>query len=94
MSSVFQRLKQRKLVQWALAYATAAWVTYEVLLAIGDVFTWPTSILRVITVLLGVGFVVVLVDIVLFGLLVLFSSSVGTTVRRGGRGSGPPRLSC
>jgi TolB-like protein/Tfp pilus assembly protein PilF len=61
MPSLFDRLKQRKLVQWAVAYAAAAWVTYEVLLAIGGVFDWPTPLLRVITVLLGVGFVAVLV---------------------------------
>jgi TolB-like protein/Tfp pilus assembly protein PilF len=61
LSSLFPRLKERKLVQWAVAYAAAAWVLYEVLLAVGDVFAWPTSLLRGLTVLLGVGFLAVLV---------------------------------
>jgi hypothetical protein len=34
-SSLLQRLKERKLVQWALAYLAGAWVLFEVSDAVG-----------------------------------------------------------
>jgi TolB-like protein/Flp pilus assembly protein TadD len=59
--SLLQRLKERKLVQWALAYLAGAWVFYEAFLAVGGVFGWPTWIFRVVFVLLGTGFLAALV---------------------------------
>jgi TolB-like protein/Tfp pilus assembly protein PilF len=59
--SLLQRLKERKLVQWALAYLAGAWVIYE---GTGTAFeTWdlPVLLVRSIHVLLVVGFFIVLV---------------------------------
>ncbi len=33
--SLLQRLKERKLVQWALAYLAGVWVLYEVTATVG-----------------------------------------------------------
>lgn len=56
MTSFTERLKERKLVQWTLAYLAGAWLAIQVLDAIADV--WGVSILlqRVIQSLLGLGF--------------------------------------
>lgn len=61
MHEVLERLRQRKLGQWALAYLAGAWVLLQVLDLIGNQFDWPTGFLRGITVVLGVGFLVTLV---------------------------------
>lgn len=53
--------RDRKMVQWALAYLAGAWVVYEALSQIGDNFAWPAVVLRVVTVVLAVGLPVVLV---------------------------------
>lgn len=59
--SLLERLKQRKLVQWALAYLAGAWVLLQVFGELRDTFAWPPVIVQAITVLLGVGFFVALV---------------------------------
>ncbi len=56
MTDFLQRLRERKLGQWALAYAAGAWVVLQGLDLIGHQFDWPTGVLRGITVVLGVGF--------------------------------------
>jgi tetratricopeptide (TPR) repeat protein len=61
MASFFGRLKQRKLFQWALAYAAGAWALLEGVDLVGGQFGWPTRLLQSITILVGVGFFVVLV---------------------------------
>jgi TolB-like protein/Tfp pilus assembly protein PilF len=61
MSGLLQRLKERKLVQWALAYLAGAWVLLQVIGLVGQQFDWPQGLLRGITVAAGVGFFVVLV---------------------------------
>jgi len=61
MSGLLQRLKERKLVQWALAYLAGAWVLLQVIGLIGQQFDWPPGLLRGITVAAGVGFFIVLV---------------------------------
>jgi TolB-like protein/Flp pilus assembly protein TadD len=58
---MFQRLKERKLVQWGLAYLAGAWVMLEVLSQIGDHFAWPNVVLRVLTVALALGLLPALV---------------------------------
>ncbi len=50
------RLKERKLVQWGLAYLGGAWVLLQVLGELRDTYAWPSVILRVITALVGVAF--------------------------------------
>ncbi|MBA3969442.1 MAG: tetratricopeptide repeat protein [Gemmatimonadetes bacterium] len=61
MTSFFDRLKERKLVQWALAYLAGAWVLLQVFGELRDTFAWPPVIVQVITVVLGVGFFAALV---------------------------------
>jgi hypothetical protein len=40
--SLLTRLKERKLVQWALAYAAGAWALLEGVDLVGGQFSWPT----------------------------------------------------
>src|SRR5512146_250955 len=61
MPDFVQRLRKRKLVQWALAYLAGAWVLLQVIGLIGQQFDWPQGLLRGITVAAGVGFLVALV---------------------------------
>jgi TolB-like protein/Tfp pilus assembly protein PilF len=61
MSSFLERLKERKLFQWALAYLAGAWVVLQVMEVTAEPFGWPLAVQRGITVLLAVGFFVTLV---------------------------------
>jgi len=61
MDEFLQRLKQRKLVQWALAYTAAAFALIQVLDIVGNRFGWPESVIRTAIVALAVGFFVTLV---------------------------------
>ena len=61
MDEFFRRLRERKLVQWALAYVAAAFALIQVLDVIGQQFGWPEAARRGITLALGVGFPVTLV---------------------------------
>jgi serine/threonine-protein kinase len=54
-------LKQRKLVQWVVAYVAAAWAVLQVLDLVAQEFGWPGAVMRSITVVLGIGFFVALV---------------------------------
>ena len=56
MSSLLERLKERKLVQWAIAYAGAAWCLLEVLGLVAGNFGWSALITRSAIVLGGIGF--------------------------------------
>ena len=53
----FDRLKQRKLVQWALAYLAGAWAILEVAGYVGDQFGWPVVVGQILTILASQGFV-------------------------------------
>ena len=61
MTEFFQRLKERKLVQWALAYVAAAFALLQGLDIIAQQFGWPENVRRGSTLALVVGFVVTLV---------------------------------
>ena len=61
MRDVFQRLKQRKLVQWALAYIAFAFASIQVLDVIAQRFGWPDQLEKLLILALAVGFVVALV---------------------------------
>ena len=61
MSDVLQRLRERKLVQWALAYIAAAFALIQVLDIVGQRFAWPEPVMRFAIVALGVGFFLMLV---------------------------------
>jgi TolB-like protein/Flp pilus assembly protein TadD len=58
---LLQRLKERKLVQWGLAYLAGAWVMLEVFSQVGEHFAWPNVVLRVVTVGLALGLLPALV---------------------------------
>ena len=61
MLSLLQRLKQRKIVQWAIAYAAAAWVSLEVFDLIAEQFFWPVWVRQSATVLLFFGLFITIV---------------------------------
>ena len=49
MSEFFQRLKQRKLVQWAIAYIAAAFALLQGIDIIAQQFGWSDGVRRGIT---------------------------------------------
>ena len=61
MTEFFQRLKERKLVQWALAYVAAAFALLQGLDIVAQQFGWPEGVRRGSTLALVVGFLVTLV---------------------------------
>ncbi|MFC1574871.1 tetratricopeptide repeat protein [Gemmatimonadota bacterium] len=60
-TSLFQRLKERKLVQWAVAYLAGAWVVFEATGTALDAWNLSPLLVRSIHVLLIVGFFITLV---------------------------------
>lgn len=61
MGELLQRLRERKLVQWALAYIAAAFALIQVLDVVAQRFAWPDSLERILILALAIGFFVVLV---------------------------------
>ena len=61
MNEFFQRLKQRKLVQWAIAYVAAAFALLQGIDIVGQQFAWPEGVRRGITLALVVGFFLTLI---------------------------------
>ena len=61
MEEVLQRLRQRKIVQWALAYAAAAFALIQLLDLVGQRFGWPEPIGRILIVAAAVGLVLTIV---------------------------------
>lgn len=61
MLSLMQRLKQRKIVQWAVAYAATAWVSLEVFDLIAEQFFWPAWIRQSATIVLFFGLFITIV---------------------------------
>jgi TolB-like protein/Flp pilus assembly protein TadD len=61
MSDVLQRLRDRKLVQWALAYIAAAFALIQVLDIAAQRFGWPEPTIRFVILAAGIGFFVTLV---------------------------------
>jgi TolB-like protein/Tfp pilus assembly protein PilF len=53
---LLRRLKDRKLVQWSLAYLAGAWLLVQLSHLLGQQFAWPDAVARGITVVLAVGF--------------------------------------
>ena len=58
MNEFLQRLKQRKLVQWAAAYVAAAFTLLQGIDIVAQQFGWPDSVRRGITLAMVVGFFV------------------------------------
>jgi TolB-like protein len=61
MTGFLLRLRQRKLVQWALAYIAFAFALIQVLDVIAQRFGWPDQIEKLLILALAIGFVVALV---------------------------------
>jgi TolB-like protein/Flp pilus assembly protein TadD len=61
MNEFLQRLKQRKLVQWALAYVAAAFALLQGIDIVAQQFGWPEGVRRGLTLALVVGFLITLV---------------------------------
>jgi TolB-like protein len=61
MNEFFQHLRQRKLVQWAVAYVAAAFALIQGADVVAQQFGWPEGVRRGITLALVVGFFVTLV---------------------------------
>src|SRR5437773_4140891 len=61
MNEFFQRLKQRKLVQWAVAYVAAAFAPIQGLDIVAQRFSWPDSIERTLIIAACIGFSIAMV---------------------------------
>jgi TolB-like protein len=61
MNEFFRRLKQRKLVQWTLAYVAAAFALLQGIDIVAQRFGWPEQTMRFVIIALSVGFFVTLV---------------------------------
>jgi TolB-like protein len=61
MGDFFQRLRERKLVQWALAYVAASFALIQVLDIVAQRFGWPEQTVRFVIVAMCVGFFATLV---------------------------------
>jgi TolB-like protein len=61
MASFLQRLKERKLFQWALAYLAGAWLVFQGIEVLAEPWNLSQSIVRAIHIFLGIGFVLALV---------------------------------
>jgi TolB-like protein/tetratricopeptide (TPR) repeat protein len=59
--SLLQRLKERKLVQWGIAYLCGAWVFVEATNLVVEQFSWPQIVGQVVTILAFFGFFITLV---------------------------------
>ena len=59
--SHYRQLKQRKLVQWAVAYLAASWGLLQILDLAADNYGWPTLVVRLAFGVIALGFVVTLV---------------------------------
>ncbi len=60
MNDFLQRLKQRKLVQWAVAYIAAAFALLQGIDIVAHQFGWPDGLQRGITLAMVLGFLVAL----------------------------------
>jgi len=61
MPTILQRLRQRKLFQWVLAYLAGAWLVFQAIEVLADPWSIPTALQRGLHILLVVGFLLVLV---------------------------------
>jgi TolB-like protein len=61
MGGFVQRLKERKLVQWALAYVAAGFALLQAIDIVAQRFGWPETLERALILALAVGFLVTLV---------------------------------
>jgi pimeloyl-ACP methyl ester carboxylesterase len=60
-TSLLQQLKERKLVQWALAYLAGAFVVFQLLDALSEPLGLSNTVQRAILVIVGIGFFITLI---------------------------------
>ena len=53
--SVWSRIKEHKVLQWTLGYAAAAYTLLHGVEMVGNAFTWPHAVVRLVTLLLILG---------------------------------------
>lgn len=58
---MLSRFKERRLIQWGIAYLGGAWIVIQVLDALSDPWGIPVAIVRAVTILLAGGFVFAMV---------------------------------
>ena len=61
MTEFIQRLKERKLVQWTVAYVAAAFALLQGIDIVAQRFGWPEQTMRLVIIALSVGLFVTLV---------------------------------
>ena len=61
MNELLQRLKERKMVQWVLAYVAAAFALLQGIDIVAQRFGWPEQTMRFVIIALSVGLFVALV---------------------------------
>src|SRR5690348_2146328 len=61
MAELLARLKQRKLVQWAVAYLAGAWAVLQALGLVADSYDWPHRVMQIAFAAIAVGFAIALV---------------------------------
>lgn len=61
MEGFLERLKNRKLVQWALAYVAASFAFIQVIDIVAQRFGWPEQSIRFVIIALAIGFFVTLI---------------------------------
>jgi TolB-like protein/Flp pilus assembly protein TadD len=61
MRRVYDRLKERKVFEWGLAYLGGAWLTLEVVDLLAGNLEWPSGVFRSVLALLSVGFLAAVV---------------------------------
>ena len=61
MHPALKQLRERKLVQWTVAYFAGAWVVLQVIQGLGEPWGLGASVLRITQVVLAVGYPIVAV---------------------------------
>jgi len=61
MESVWQRLRSRKIVEWVIAYLAGGFGLLQLADVLEGAFSWPTTVIRVLTVIVAFGFLAILI---------------------------------
>jgi adenylate cyclase len=61
VTDLLRRLRDRKLVQWALGYLAGAWLLLQVLHLLAGTYGWPPGVMRAVPIILAAGLLAALV---------------------------------
>lgn len=53
--SLFERLSRRKLVHWIVAYLAGAWLLLQLTDVLSEIWAWPITLQRAVSLVLGMG---------------------------------------